>query len=68
MKAIRLQIDMVYTVEDEQAQNTYEYDVDFFDTIRKDFDTWATQPNNPRMPISFDFRHHMGSAIKDEEE
>ena len=68
-KAIRIQVDMIYSVPDEGAENIYEDDLNFFRGIEHGFHFWGKMPDaqEPRRPISFDLRHHIGQHIEEEE-
>lgn len=68
MKAIRLQIDMLYQVDEEHFQKIYEHDVEFFNAMAKEFNTWGSNENEKRVPVSFDFRHGVGDVKAEEEE
>lgn len=67
MKAIRIQIDMLYEAPDDQAAEIYERDVMFFDqVIKKEFESWAEKDDDPRNPISFDLSHIIGEVKEDQ--
>lgn len=68
MKAIRIQIDMLYKVDDDEAEGVYRHDVEFFNALEKDFNSWSDNKNEKRTPISFDFRHGLGDVIEEEGE
>lgn len=63
MKVIRMQIDMVYQVGDEDAQGVYENDVEVHRRMRDAFEKWE----GVRTPVSYELRHHMG-VVREEEE
>jgi len=65
MKAIRIQIDMIYQVEDDLAQEIYEREISVFNAIKDNFGTWGDNPNDPRDPVDFDLRHSMGDVVDD---
>lgn len=60
MKAIRLQIDMLYQVDDDHFKAIYDHDVEFFNAMAKEFNSWGSNENEKRVPVSFDFRHGVG--------
>lgn len=66
MKAIRIQIDMLYKVDDDFAEDIAQRDFNFFTQVEKDFYGWADNPEDPREPVMFDMRHHIGEAEEEE--
>ena len=67
MKAIKLQIEMLYHIPDELAEDVYWDDVEHFRQIGVMFNNWAVDPKEVREPIDFDFRHSIGEVIDEEE-
>ncbi len=65
MKIVRIQIDMLYQVPDDLAESIYNTDIGFFESIKESFNMWGTN-KDPRIPVEFDIRHHMGTVIEDE--
>ena len=61
-KAIRLQFDLTYSVPEELLEEMLRRDVTFFNEIGESIQGWGTDPNNPRQPINFEFRHHTGDV------
>lgn len=66
MKAIKIQIDMVYWVDDEKAHEIYERDLGFYKQLEDSFHSWSGNSQEPRNPISFDLRHIIGEYNTDE--
>lgn len=60
MKAIRIQVDMTFQVPDDVAEEIYERDLGFFYSVKNDFEAWDQNPQEIRVPVSFELRHHMG--------
>jgi len=62
MKAVRLQIDIMYHCPDELVDELYSRDKDFFNNMAEAFSYWEVDPEEPRIPINFDFRHATGEV------
>lgn len=67
-KTIRLQIDITYTVNDDIAQNVYNYDINFFNDTKQSAEQWNNNPKEPRHLVNYEFRHSMGEDNSNEEE
>ncbi len=67
-KAIRIQIDMIYSVPDDEAQDIYDFDINFFQGIQKQMETWNLNEDEPRKLITQELRHHIGEYQNEEEE
>lgn len=69
MKAIRIQIDMIYKVNgDDTAVRARDHDMKFFEEIKRGFNSWGENPNEVRTPVKFDLRSDIIDVIHDEEE
>jgi hypothetical protein len=71
MKAIRIQVDMLYQVPEDESEAIYDFDVEFFHKIKEQMEQWADTEGEPRSLINAEVRHHMGDVAeqsKDEED
>ena len=62
MKSIRIQIDMLYQVNDKNLEEVLEHDSNFFNTIEKQFNNWGKIPTEKRIPVNFEIRTHVGDV------
>jgi hypothetical protein len=67
-KSIRIQLDMIYNVPSEKVDEISSRDKELFEQLGLLFDRWGEMPNEVREPIKYDFRHHVGDVIDDNEE
>ena len=63
-KAIRIQVDILYKVPEDAAQEVYDTDMGFFYNVKEQFAKWGESDDDPRIPITFDLRHDMGSVLE----
>lgn len=67
-KVIRFQIDMLYSISSDLAEEFFTRDRNFFEAIKESFGKWKEDPNEVRTPLEFDLRFHIGDAADDEED
>jgi hypothetical protein len=62
MKVIRVQLEMVYHVPDENIEMVSEFDTRFFTALEEDFNSWGDNPDEIRVPVNFEYRQHTGEV------
>lgn len=67
-KVIRLQIDMVYSVDENSINEVEEKDKAFLAYIEDMFYSWQEANGEPRQPIEIDTRYHIGEQKESDEE
>lgn len=65
MKSIRIQIDMLYKVNDEDLEGVLDHDSKFFESIENQFNKWEDIPTEKRTPIKFEIRTQVGDVEED---
>lgn len=66
MKVVRIQVDMIYQLQDEDFPKIYEQDVQFYEELQHTFNNWGETES--RIPVKFEVRHHAGEAIPEIDE
>lgn len=66
-KAIRVQIEILYTVPEEFAQDIYNQDLNVLHEIKRGYESWKGNPDEIRDLIDFDLQTDIIPIIDDQE-